>query len=935
MENVKINLKGWMKATKLAFVAVCLSFCIIPSAKAENNIEYIKSSSQYSESYVAAFAKSSNDVCDIKKMKEKYQESCYSCKVVKTLTETFMKACSKAYPTAREAGTKLAILGAVIWLVLYAFRNVSSFTNLEPQNYVNDLLIFAFKVFIALVFLNAGIGWLISYIIEPILVAGADYGMGIVSSTTTFVEPAPEFKYSGVEIISSTTINKLFGLNQAIDKTVSENLVIGNALVCHSQNAGAWVDESFFFDKVSLKLPNLWIMICGALIWFFGFMLTLAVSYYVLDVSFKIGFGIIILPVVIGLWPFPVTQDKLGKTISIMLKSAAIFAFLAITTSYALVLIGQSLGGIDEIYKNIEEENTTWISERFKITGSYFILILFAYFYSMKLIGATIGSYVNKFFSDSVFGNASPIHSKATHATDIVKKKSVHIAKHVGKAGAKAAVVGARGVVNSLREPGGGTLIGGGVKKFGQAVQGVGRLSTKVGQLNVKAAQKLQKFGSKQSQKGLEKRNVVRLAAGKLAGKVANDRLLAAANHAHNASKIGDIGGKIEKFGGKINDKYREEKGYVKGAVNQTVGAVKKDVKMRVDSVKEDITTAKEHTVDAVKRGANAVGDAAKNTKVYKAGAKTVAKISDGASQVHSTLQSGYRTAKYNAIAVKNEAVDLGKRTWIYKGTKGAIKGVRKGANFVKTNMNQLYGNVKGGVSVVKTHAKAGVQEVKKYAKSTGVYKAGQAGIGLARDARDNIRNVYEDSRQIHGIQAALDKEARQTNLAEAKAFAKNTAKKTGKTIKKGTIKLTSPVWKPIDKGVNAAREKLYDKFGAKFEEDLGNASSTVEIPEITDTKLIDEAKEYGLSSAEIKGKGFSLKTNIDGSLRESMMDIAELGEDDVAMFDAYLEAEKTLQLNNGQEYNEVEARRLAQEKFMNAKIKKAKAIAEYRKRNK
>lgn len=126
-------------------------------------------------------------------MREKYQSKCYSCVIVKTLIETFMTACSKVYDVSREAGIKLLFIGSLIWLVAFVIKNVSSMTNVEPATMINSLLVFFFKVMFAAIVINAGIGVIISYMINPILTAGADFGLPIMNTTADITSASNSF----------------------------------------------------------------------------------------------------------------------------------------------------------------------------------------------------------------------------------------------------------------------------------------------------------------------------------------------------------------------------------------------------------------------------------------------------------------------------------------------------------------------------------------------------------------------------------------------------------------------------------------------------------------------------------------------------------------------------------------------------------------------
>ena len=377
-----------------------------------------------------------NSACSIPDMQNMYQSTCYSCKIIMTLITTFMNACGKVYDLTREAGSKVLVIGSMLWLAAFALKLVSAFTNQEPMSILNTLLIFMFKVASAYIVINVGIGAIVDLFINPLLLAGADYGLGLLQAANQGiikVALTSNFTYNGTEIISPVVINKIMALTEGIDKTVSTNLVIGHALTCHSFNAGMLEYTGGLFGvNVTIRIPDLWIWLCGAAIWFCGFMLTLGIGYYLLDVCFKIGFCIMALPIVIGLWPFGPTSGKFTSCMSIIFRSAALFAFLALTTSYALSLISVSLGDLTTFYAKIQAGDAEWISNTFSITGAKFILIMFAYIYSIKMIGATVTGYVGKFFNDSTFGDADPIHKKATQMTDFAKSKVTQAASFAG-----------------------------------------------------------------------------------------------------------------------------------------------------------------------------------------------------------------------------------------------------------------------------------------------------------------------------------------------------------------------------------------------------------------------------------------------------------------------------------------------------------------------
>ncbi len=382
----------------------------------------------------------SNASCNIDGMRRKYQSSCYSCIIVKTLITTFLDACSNAEDITTEAAIIILQIGLMLWIAFFVIQQISSFTNIEPAAMVNTLFVTLFKCLVAYVVIVSGVATFMTYIVEPIMNAGASYGISLLEASPSHLELTPSSTYTvkGTKVVSPQLINDIMGFTESMDKTVATNLIIGHSLTCHSINAGAWrwtlnlVGSEIF----TIVIPNFWIWICGAAIWFCGFMLTLGFSYYLLDISFKMGFAVIVFPVLMALWPFKPTEGKIKSCVSTIIKAAGTFMMLGMTGSYALILVSKSIRDIDEFYKRIEAGDSEWISETFAITGPYFIIIVFAYLYSMKLIGSTISDYVNRFFEGGLI-NQTPMHTEMTRMTDIAKKATIGAGKKAIRVTAK------------------------------------------------------------------------------------------------------------------------------------------------------------------------------------------------------------------------------------------------------------------------------------------------------------------------------------------------------------------------------------------------------------------------------------------------------------------------------------------------------------------
>lgn len=245
----------------------------------------------------------------------------------------------------------------------------------------------------------------------------------------------PEVKYTGpTDIMPKSIMNSILGAVKAITFNTSQFQILGNVAMCFAWGDGGTSPGAYKIDLafVTFRFPNISMWLCGVVLWFLGFMLTCAVAFYVLDISFKIGFAVMALPIVMGLWPFKVTQSKLAEVISIIAKASCDFAFLALTTYFGINLVAAVYGdgGIEQLFQDYDSvitqtagSDTDAIVEKLKdmfyLFSSIFLMMLFAIIYAYKLVSQTSKDLVEKFFPDNAFGNASPMHKGLTGAVSI------------------------------------------------------------------------------------------------------------------------------------------------------------------------------------------------------------------------------------------------------------------------------------------------------------------------------------------------------------------------------------------------------------------------------------------------------------------------------------------------------------------------------------
>lgn len=424
-------------------------------------------------------ARSNAGFCDIKGLKESYMGNCYSCTIVAALISTFMDVADKTAPLTQQAGVRLMIIGMFLWIAFYVLKQMASLVMPEPMKMVQDLLKFFFKCLIAYTLITSGISVVSKMLVEPLLSFGAEYGNTIIDVTTPKIADIDKYgkfdtKDYNSNLISEAIFGKIMTLSKKADAAVSLNFVIGDALACHAHHAGAITVAKKVQEILHIEFyfPDFWLWLCGIAIWFMGLMVVIGINFYLLDLSFKVGFGLLALPITLGLWPFDKFQSKFTECIKLIVNAAGTFMFLGISVGITVTLISAALGGTDELFAAIENDNKRYVADQFSLSGAKFLLVAFAFFYSHKLISETVSGLTDKFFGSSLAGGMNHMHTMAVGTTaylgNAVKDKVGgtvgRITKGIGK-GADALTEKAMG----------GALKG--LKKGGRAI---GRLASKL-----------------------------------------------------------------------------------------------------------------------------------------------------------------------------------------------------------------------------------------------------------------------------------------------------------------------------------------------------------------------------------------------------------------------------------------------------------------------
>lgn len=243
----------------------------------------------------------------------------------------------------------------------------------------------------------------------------------------------------------------------------------GHALMCFSTKVSfICLDGGAGFSAAikslvscTVVVPLLNYFISGLLIYLTGFFMCMSIGMYFIDISFKLGFATLLLPLSISLWPFPPTQSKLSENIAIVIYNAMLFAFVSIGTAYAVKLVDASLGMVKDaefwmimgatdngLGNGLANTTATWqtlnsgdyadsmekFSESYDLSSVNILIILFALIFGFKILSSSIQNYLSTFFGDGALGSAdTAMHHLGTQAVGKIKQSIVNPTARVAR----------------------------------------------------------------------------------------------------------------------------------------------------------------------------------------------------------------------------------------------------------------------------------------------------------------------------------------------------------------------------------------------------------------------------------------------------------------------------------------------------------------------
>lgn len=203
--------------------------------------------------------------------------NCLLCSLFRIITKAASAAANMSWNTFASQLIPVVGLAAAIYIAIYVLKNVGSFTKQNAADFLTGdkkgLLLLMFKTTVIISLLKDT--WLIDNIISPVMQAGLNIGAKLSVTGATMATSSG----SGYDAIFKMVNESVKQFNDQVYETIA----IGNAMICNA----TW---DFIFSWYWLMLTY------GLILFVFGWILLVGISFYIVDILIRLAFGAILLP---------------------------------------------------------------------------------------------------------------------------------------------------------------------------------------------------------------------------------------------------------------------------------------------------------------------------------------------------------------------------------------------------------------------------------------------------------------------------------------------------------------------------------------------------------------------------------------------------------------------------------------------------------------
>ncbi|MBQ9271372.1 MAG: hypothetical protein IJ218_03810 [Alphaproteobacteria bacterium] len=300
---------------------------------------------------------------------------CPLCHIFEVILNTNADVAHIAWEIAAAPLSKMVGLFFLVLLAVEVLKAVSSVGIFKPSALIKNVLVLCLKFGITIGLLSNST-YIYHMFISPVIQGGLDMGLELAKSGGgTGVTCNGELGSISSQEFDPELFNSIMCTIRAFTETASTMPAVGMGMICHS--------ITMFSGKL---------LLCGLIMLFFGVLIWLAFSFYLIDATVQLGMLGALVPLLIACWPIKMTQQYTSKGIRMLMNSFFVYALAGVLMLLASKVMQAALNPpsgatLDSLIAAINANDGEKLKNITSLEGMNILMLVACGIFAMKLIG--------------------------------------------------------------------------------------------------------------------------------------------------------------------------------------------------------------------------------------------------------------------------------------------------------------------------------------------------------------------------------------------------------------------------------------------------------------------------------------------------------------------------------------------------------------------
>lgn len=308
-------------------------------------------------------------------------DKCPLCDIFTVILRTIATVSSASWNAVADP---LANVVKIFFLVLLAFevlKAVAAPSGSKISSLAKNVVLLVGKIAITILLLSSP-KYIYGYFLSPVIEGGLNMGVTIANASGTGGHLAITDKVDvPSDTFDSSVYDAVLSTVRSFGKSAATMPAIGRGLTCNAWDAG------------NFGLPSLSMWVSGLLLYIFGLMIWLAISFYMIDCTVQIGMLSGLVPLLVACWPFKLTEAYTFKGCKMLMNSFFSYVMLGIVLLLGTIITTQAVtadgSNINDMIAAIDNNDLEALEKMCSLDAFHLLVLFSCAYFALKLISKT------------------------------------------------------------------------------------------------------------------------------------------------------------------------------------------------------------------------------------------------------------------------------------------------------------------------------------------------------------------------------------------------------------------------------------------------------------------------------------------------------------------------------------------------------------------